>query len=469
MLLGLTPDILVVATALVVLVLESVAPKPWRTRAIVLSAGLGCVLAAVAMISLGDGEGSVAGYTLRPWATPLRLTAVLSVLMSLLMIPSQLDHDNRRMRRLVTPGVAVFMLLASLAGTCSLAGANDMVAFIVSLELATIPLFALVALFQDGESSEAGLKFLLTGALATGLLVFGMSYCYGAGGAVDFPGLAAGLDGPLAVTGALLMVLAILFKLSAAPMHVWAPDVYDGAPNAVASYLASGSKATGLIALLLLWEGPFVHLHEQLRPLLITTAIASMVIGNLGALRQTRLRRFMAWSSIAQVGFFLLAVGTGLDGVLAISFYAVVYALSNGLAFLVFDCLGESRPPTMPALRGLSKQSPALALALTLAVFSLAGIPPLAGFLGKFALLLAPAREGMYLLVLIGALNGLVGLYYYLRVVREAYMVEPETRPDDLRLDLPQRLGVLLCAVAILGFGIWPGVHNWIAGLLGLV
>lgn len=466
MLIGLTPDLAIAAGVVVALLLEALAPRAWRRPAIVIAGISACTVAGGALLVVGDSVDAIAGYTLRPWATPLRLAAVISTAVAFTMLPSQIDRGNRRQRRIPTPGVAAVLLLAALLGTMTLAAAGDLVAFLVSLELATIPLLVLVALFQDARGSEAALKFLIQSSLATGLMLMGMSYAYGAAGAVDFAGLAAGLDCPLGATAAVLLVLAVLFKLGAVPMHAWAPDAYAGAPNPVAMQLASGSKVTGLIALLMLWDGPLHAYQDLLRPLLVAAALGSLLIGNLGALRQDDLRRFLGWSSIAQVGFFLIAVGSGVDAVIAIGFYAVIYTLSNGVVFLVLDALCEARAPRIASLHGLARQAPGLALALTLALFSLAGIPPLAGFLGKFGLLLAPAHRGAYALVLLGALAGVVSLYYYLRVVRACYLVSPATTPPSLRLDGSQRLGVTLCTLGIVVLGLWSGAHDWVAALV---
>lgn len=463
---ALLPDLVLAGTALLALVLELVLPERQRFAGIAGAAVLG-LLASLVLVVLTAVDGQAGAWLARGWTAPLKATVLVAALGTVLMLPSHADEGNRRVRRLGTPGIAVFLLLVACLGAFVACAATDLLALLLGLELATIPLYCLVAAHYDRLSSEAAAKYLTVGGLGTGFAVFGISYLSGAAGSLSFdrlgPALADG--GPFAAIGAIALVCALLFKIAAVPLHAWAPDVYHGAAAPVAGFLAAGSKATGLVVLLILLDGPLAPLRPQLVPLLLVAALASMVIGNLGALKQGQMRRFMAYSSIAQAGFFLLAVAAGAGGTAAIGFYAVVYALSNFVAFVVFDCVCEGRPADLASLRGLSKQHPLLALCLLLAMFSLAGVPPLAGFFGKFALLLAAAQQHWWALVLAAALNAVVSLYYYLMVVRAAYIDPPVGEPPPLRLDRGQRFGLAVATPLLVVLGIWPGVHDWAVGL----
>jgi NADH-quinone oxidoreductase subunit N len=253
----------------------------------------------------------------------------------------------------------------------------------------------------------------------------------------------------------LFLFCGIGFKLTLFPFYTWAPDVYEGAPTPVTAVLSVTSKATAIAFLVVLVYGPLAPVQEQIAPLIALLAGVTLFVGNLGALKQYRLRRFMAYSSIAQAGYIMVALlGTAAMAKTAIIYYLFVYAVSNYLAFFVFGIIGHHREEIFDSLRGLSKQNPSLAIALAISMFSLAGIPPLAGFFGKFHLFFSGATTGHYMLIAFAVLNNVLALFYYLQLVKSAWVDEPDGHLNPLRLTRRQRGVIILlsCAVVVLGF-----------------
>jgi len=464
----LLPDLLLGLTALAVFVADVGLPARRAGRWCYHLTWVGLLTVLGAQLAVAGDEFRLGNYQVRAWTVPFRLAVLVASLLGTVLLHA--FFSGRIKRDIIrAPGVLLTLLLVVTMGGFVVSASQDLITFVVGLEMATIPLYAMASFSRDRESAEASVKYLLVGGLSTAFMLFGCSYLYGAAGALDFAGLAAGLAdaGILADVGMLLIVGAIAFKLGAVPFHMWAPDVYAGAPSAVTALIASGSKATGILALLLLLDGPLAPVAERLDLLLMILAVSSLVVGNLGALQQRHFPRFMAYSSIAQAGFILLAfLGDALTKP-ALAFFILVYVLANFTAFIVFNILAERRDESMRALHGLSRQSPLVALALLVAMFSLAGIPPFGGFLGKLQLLFAAAEGTHYLLVAFAAANALVGLYYYIVVVREAYAVEPQGDCQDLAITFPQRFALVLLVIGLILSGVWNGPHTWVAGLCG--
>jgi len=296
--------------------------------------------------------------------------------------------------------------------------------------------------------------------MATALNLFGISLLYGAAGNLSFDGLvlAAAHPSRLLELGALLVFGGVGFKLAMVPFQMWAPDVYEGAPTPITAFLSVGSKAAGLAAMAALFFGPLNPLRPHLFPVFAVVAVASMIAGNLGAMRQQNARRFIAYSSIAQAGYFLLAfTGDAMSGRSALFFNLFVYGAGTFAFFFALRATGSDRAEDMGAFRGLAVEKPGTALLLLLSMFSLAGIPPLAGFLGKFRLFSVAMADKHYVLVSVAVANSVISLYYYLRPVKEAYVAKPEFRPPPPRLGLVGAWPLWILAIAIVLLGFWPG------------
>ena len=302
------------------------------------------------------------------------------------------------------------------------------------------------------------------GSVATAFELFGFSYLYGFAGSLHFTeienAVAAGTS-PLLWVAVLFLFCGIGFKLTLFPFYTWAPDVYEGAPTPVTAILSVTSKATAIAFLVVLVFGPLAPVQEQIAPLIALLAGTTLFVGNLGALKQSRLRRFMAYSSIAQAGYIMVALlGPEATAKTAIIYYLFVYAVSNYLAFFVFGIIGHHREETFASLRGLSKQDVNLAIALAISMFSLAGIPPLAGFFGKFHLFFSGASTGHYVLVTFAVLNNVLALFYYIQLIKSAWVDEPDGHLTPLRLTKRQRGVIILLSVMVVILGFLPFLSN---------
>ena len=358
-------------------------------------------------------------------------------------------------------------------GMFTVVSATDLLTLLIGMEMATIPLYVLSAFLKnDDRSAEASTKYIIMGSLSTGLLLFGYSLLYGAAGSLQFDALLAAAQNnpasPLLNLGVLFVLAAIGFKLTLFPFHMWAPDVYEGAPTPVTAFLSVSSKATAIAFLVMLLYGPLAPMRAQLNWLILLLAGATMTVGNLGALRQKNLRRFMAYSSIAQAGYIVMAL-TGKESMAqtSIIFYLLVYGAANYATFFIISVVGQREEESFPALRGLGKQHPGLALILMLSIFSLGGIPPLAGFMGKFLLFAAAAEQGYYFMVVFAALNSTISLYYYLLLIKEAYIVNAPSDRTPLRIDIHQKAGLALLTLGMILPAFLPNILDSIGLLLG--
>ncbi|RME87966.1 MAG: NADH-quinone oxidoreductase subunit N [Anaerolineae bacterium] len=331
------------------------------------------------------------------------------------------------------------LLLFSVAGMMLMAQAADLIVVFLALELLSIPLYILAAFARPKETSEeAGLKYFLLGAFATGFVVYGIALTFGATGTTSLSGIIAaasnGDAGLLLTIGAALILVGFGFKVAVVPFHMWTPDVYQGAPSAVTAFMAAGAKIAGFAALLRVFGLAFSSLSADLTAILWTLSALTMIVGNILAIAQTNIKRLLAYSSIAHAGYILMAfVPFGNAEVLPVSvaagvFYLVAYTLTNFGAWAVVIALekAEGRGLDLDDYAGLGRKYPALAAAMTVFMLSLTGVPPTLGLVGKFYLFRAVIAGGFYGLAVIGVLTSLISAYYYLRVVVIMYMREGE-------------------------------------------
>lgn len=388
----------------------------------------------------------------------VKLLLLASSGFSILLSYSYLDQT-----KLLRPEYPVLVLFATV-GMMLMVSASDFLSLYVGLELQSLALYVLAAFNRESaKSSEAGLKYFVLGALASGLLLYGISLIYGYAGTTDFVKLAFILrDAPphtLGLTfGMVFICAALAFKVSAVPFHMWTPDVYEGAPTPVTAFFSTAPKIAALALLVRVLFEPLRPLIHQWDQVIMVAAVASMVIGSFAGLAQKNLKRLMAYSSIANVGYALtgLAVTTKL-GLQALLIYLSVYFLTSLGTFGVILCLRRQGKPVeeLSDLAGLSKTNPMLALAMTFFMFSLAGVPPLAGFFGKYFIFLAAVGANMTPLAIIGVLTSVVAAFYYLRIIKVMYFDEVTTPIDPLP-DFGVKLTVGLAAVAMIVFTIIP-------------
>jgi NADH-quinone oxidoreductase subunit N len=331
------------------------------------------------------------------------------------------------------------LLLFSTIGMIVMAASNDLITVFLGLELMSLPLYVLVGIRRGHlESNEASLKYFLLGAFASGFLLYGIALLFGSTGTTNLGRMAAfladspRLDNPMLWVGALLVLVGFGFKVSVVPFHMWTPDAYEGAPTSVTAFMSAGAKAAGFAAVLRLLIHVLGDARELWVPMLTGLAVLTMTVGNVTALLQTNVKRMLAYSSIAHAGYVLVAVvAGGRDGASAALFYLAVYSFMNLGAFGVLTLLGRDLDERVLVsdLAGLGFRRPALGLAMTLFMLSLGGIPPTAGFMGKVFVFGTALHAGLTTLAVIGVLNSVVSVFYYLRVTVALYMEEPKGEP----------------------------------------
>ncbi|HMO31835.1 MAG TPA: NADH-quinone oxidoreductase subunit N [Lacibacter sp.] len=364
------------------------------------------------------------------------------------------------------------LLLSTLLGMFFLLSSNHLLLFYLALELSTIPLAALVNFdLEKRQSSEAAFKMIVSSAFSSGLLLLGISLLYGTTGTMSLSALSGLLTGvPLQLFAFILVLAGFGFKISAVPFHLWTADVYQGAPVAVTSYLSVVSKGAVVFVMVTVLYRAFGQLAAGWYNMLVVLSVATLLIGNLFALRQQNMKRFLAFSSIAQVGFILIGMtGYSTEGSTSVVYFVLVYLFSNLAVFGVVNLISAATGrETVDDYKGLYRTNPLLSWVLALGLFSLAGIPPTAGFFGKFFLLLAGAGVGNYLLIGFAALNMVVALYYYLRIIRAVFMDSNEQPIERVPVAPGARLALAICVGGLLVTGLASGAYHYIYSLIVL-
>jgi NADH-quinone oxidoreductase subunit N len=345
------------------------------------------------------------------------------------------------------------LLISTLVGMNFMISSGHFLMFYLGLELATIPIAALAAFDRyNNKSAEAGIKLILISALSSGILLYGLSMIYGTTGSFYFNEVASRFDNNnLQSLGFIFFFTGMAFKISVVPFHLWTADVYEGSPVNITAYLSVISKGAAVFIFIIVLFTVFPVLIKTWQKVIYVTAVLTMTIGNLFAVRQQNLKRFLAFSSISQAGYILLGViGGNQTGMASVVYYILVYIFSNLGAFGVVAAISNaSGKENIDDYNGLYMTNPRLSLVMTLALFSLAGIPPVAGFFGKFFLFAAAAEKGFYILVLIAVLNTIISLYYYLLVVKAMFINKNEMPVGKFKSDFPTRLAIGICVAGI--------------------
>jgi NADH-quinone oxidoreductase subunit N len=364
-------------------------------------------------------------------------------------------------------GTEFFVLMfSSLLGMYFMISSGDFLMFFLGLELSTLPIAALAAYETTKRiSSEAGIKLILSAALASGVSLFGISMLYATTGSIYFNDIIEVITVTnLSILGLILFFTGLAFKISLVPFHFWTADVYEGAPISIASYLSVISKGAAVFILMILLFTVLKPLMFIWENLVYVLAIATMFIGNLFALRQQNMKRFLAFSSIAQAGFILLGfiIGNQL-GTATVVYFVLIYVFSNLAAFGVVQAISlQTGKENINDYEGLYRTNPKLSLVMMLALFSLAGIPPVAGFFGKFFLFIAAASEGYYMLVFIAVVNVTISLYYYLLVIRAMFLRKSDSAIPYFKNKLYMRLGLIITVLGILILGLYNPIYDYI-------
>ena len=345
------------------------------------------------------------------------------------------------------------LIISTLVGMNFMISSGHFLMFYIGLELATIPIAALAAYDRySNKSAEAGIKLILISALSSGVLLYGLSMIYGTAGSLYFKEVALHFGNKnLQMLGFIFFFSGMAFKISLVPFHLWTADVYEGSPVNVTSYLSVISKGAAIFIFIIVLYTVFPVIMATWQKTIYLVSILTMTIGNLFAIRQQNLKRFLAFSSISQAGYILLGViGGNQTGMASVIYYILVYIFSNLGAFGVVTAISNvSGKENIEDYNGLYHTNPKLSLAMMLALFSLAGIPPVAGFFGKFFLFTAAAEKGYYLLVTIAVLNTIISLYYYLLVVKAMFINKNDAPIEKFISDFPTRLALGICAAGI--------------------
>ncbi|MBM3562600.1 MAG: NADH-quinone oxidoreductase subunit NuoN [Alphaproteobacteria bacterium] len=416
---------------------------------------LGLALVTIALSKTPDASVFDGAYIDDGFARFMKALTLIGAMASILMSVDWLQRNG--LEKFEYP---VLIILSTL-GMLLLISADNLIAFYLGLELMSLALYVMAAFARDdGKSSEAGLKYFVLGALSSGMMLYGASLLYGFAGTVSFTGIAAVVSSsaPIGVIFGLVFVLAALaFKMSAAPFHMWTPDVYQGAPTPVTAFFASAAKMAAVAITLRLVFTAFPGVKDQWRQIVVFISIASMLLGSFAAIGQENIKRLMAYSSIGHMGFALIGLAAADEaGVRGVAIYLTIYlimTLGTFAAILAMRVQGRY-VENVSDLAGLSRTNGWMAFFLAMLMFSLAGVPPLAGFFAKYYVLLAAVDAGLFGLAVIGVLASAVAAYYYLRVVKVMYFDEPAPAFD--RAPMAVRAVLAVSTLALLGFWVYP-------------
>ncbi|WP_366921650.1 NADH-quinone oxidoreductase subunit N [Metallumcola ferriviriculae] len=451
-------EILTTVLAIGLLVIGLLVPKgQWRGISYLTTIGLTGILISTLAFS-GVNETLFNGmYVIDPLSTFFKQIFLLAA-----VLVSLASYDY--ILRLGYNQAEFFSLLVfATLGMMVLASSGDLISLYVGLELMTITFIILTAYRKkDAKASEAGIKYLILGAMSSAVLLYGLSFVYGAAGSTVFSEIAAAMQGgiqPLMVLGTIFVIAGFAFKISAVPFHMWSPDIYEGAPTPVTAFLAVASKAAGFAAMIRILVIALPALASDVwLVIVIVLAALTVLFGNFVAIPQTNIKRLLAFSSIAQAGYLLFGlVAFSALGIAAILFHSILYVFANMGAFIVaISFYNHTGSDEIKDYTGLAQRSPFMAAVMLLSLLSLAGIPPLAGFVSKFYLFTAIIEKGYLWLAFLGIGMSMVSVYYYLMVVKVMYLGEPVEGADKIKLPFSVQAALLICMIVSVFFGIYP-------------
>jgi NADH-quinone oxidoreductase subunit N len=454
-LLLLLPEIFLTCWLCVVLIVDFSLPRLPKERLAYLSvAGLAVTLGCLGWFDLNHISGTLFGnmFVLDRMAIFFKVVILGA---TILVILASIEYVNRFT---LFRGEYYCLVVMAALGMMFMASANDLLSVFVSLEFATLGFYVLVSYLRDDlASNEGGLKFFILGVFAAGLLAYGISLVYGETGKLVFSEMASAQATPGLVIGFLLIFASLGFKIGAVPFHAWIPDTYHGAPTPVTTFLSIAPKAAAFAILLRIFLVALVTFKPLWVSLLVAVSILSMTYGNIVAIAQRNIKRLLAYSGIAQVGNVLIGLAAGTKmGSDAILFYLLAYLFANIGAFAVVIAVSQAiGRDEIEDYRGLNRRSPFLAFAMLLFLLSLAGVPPLAGFIGKLYIFLAAIKEGLYTLIAVGLINIVISMYYYLIVVKQMYINEP-VDPSPIGISGPMKAVIYVGLAGTLVIGIYP-------------
>ncbi|MFY9895666.1 MAG: NADH-quinone oxidoreductase subunit NuoN [Xanthobacteraceae bacterium] len=429
---------------------RSVRTVDYASVALLIIAGLIVLTLPAGKLVTFDGSFVVDGFA--------RFLKVLAIIGSAAAILMSIDHAERERQQRFEYSV---LIVLSTLGMLMLISAADLIALYVGLELMSLPLYVVAASHRNSlRSTEAGLKYFVLGALSSGMLLYGASLVYGFTGTVSFVGIAhsAADGGTGLIFGLVFLFVGFCFKVSAVPFHMWTPDVYEGAPTPVTAFFAAAPKVAGIAMFVRATVVAFPGITAQWQEIVVFVSIASMLLGAFAAIGQRNIKRLMAYSSIGHMGFALIGLAAGTaEGVQGVLVYMAIYLTMTLGVFAVILSMRRSggMVESIDQLAGLARTNPTMAFFLAMLLFSMAGVPPLAGFFAKFYVFLAAIKAGLYILAVIGVLASVIGAYYYLAIIKVMYFEEPAEPFYNMPNELKLVLGV--CGLFNILFFVYPG------------
>jgi len=457
--LPLTPEFIVVGVALTILVFDLFLDK--GRKAIIgwySLAGIGA--AALATVQLAGVQGAYFGlsFVLDPFATFFKLVFFLACGLGILLSIKYLEIED------INRGEYYALMLFATSGMMLMASAGDLITLYLGLELMALSVYVLAGFMRrESRSNEAGIKYLLLGAFSSGIMLYGMSLLYGLAGTTNLAGIleylrGADIENPVLFLSMVMLMVSFGFKVAAVPFHMWVPDVYEGAPTSVTAFMSAGPKVAGFAVLIRIFAYTLEPLHAHSTALLAGIAVLTMAVGNITALTQTNIKRMLAYSSIAHAGYALVGLAAGgTEGAASVMLYVLIYAVMNMGAFGVVIMLRKSsvRGEDIADFAGLGKTNKTAAFLMLIFLFSLTGIPPLAGFMGKFYIFKSAVQAGMVWLAVTGVVFSAISAYFYLRVIMLMYMYEP--REEFAMVQSPAlALALAVSVTAVIVIGVYP-------------
>ena len=412
-------------------------------------------------------------YVASQAANVMKVILSIGTVIVLIMAEPWLKNEAQKRR-----GEFYLLMLSTLLGMFFMVSSGSFLLFFLGLETASVPMACLVAFDKfKKKSAEAAAKYILVATFSSGVMLYGISFVYAAAGTLYFDDVADAIFGtnplyegvtPLTILGLVFFFSGLAFKLSLVPFHLWTADTYEGAPTPVTGYLSVCSKGAAAFAAMVILCKAFAPLVEYWEYMLYIVIVLSITIANLFAIRQSELKRFMAFSSISQAGYIMLAViGATQTGMASLMYYVLVYVVANMAVFTVISTVEQNNGGTtaISSYDGLYQTNPKLAFLMTLALFSLAGIPPFAGMFSKFFVFMAAAQQGSfwaYFVVFIALVNTVVSLYYYLLIVKAMYIKQTDTPLPTFKTDGNTRFALAICTLGIALFGICSCIYDWL-------
>ena len=479
------PEITLAATAVLVVLLDLFVRQKAVLKGLSLLGLAVAIGVSIAMWNSLDGDPSYIFNNMLAVDNFAMFFKILLAGIAFLVVLASADYVSKFQR---FQGEYYALILLSALGMMLMAASADLISLYISLELASISLYVLVGFLKDRKSTEAALKYLLLGAIASAVLLYGMTLVFGVtgqtqlaaiAGAIQTMGLPGMVDNPALLMGIVLLVAGLGFKIAAVPFQMWVPDVYEGAPTTITAYLSVASKAAGFAFILRIFHSAFGTpdwLSHNWGMIFAVLAVFSMLIGNIAAIPQTNIKRMLGYSSIAQAGYLMVglaALGQApalmTQGQSAILFFLAGYTFTNLGAFIVVIAISNKiDSDNIADYAGMGKRTPLLALALTLCLISLIGMPPAAGFMAKFYIFSAAAQQDLIWLVVIAVINSVISAYYYLRVVKVMWFNEPPTE-DKIPSSIAPRVALALTCLGVLLLGIIPGLLMRLASEAGKI